>query len=264
MTICDQPKLPVRPRPIAIIGAGGIVKDAHLPAYLNAGFEVVGITNRTRARAEKVAAQFGIPHVYDTVAELVAAAPAGTVFDITVMPPQFVEVLEALPDGAAVLIQKPLGDDYSQALEILRVCRRKRLIAAINCQMRFAPFVIAARDLIARGVIGEVYDMEVRVNVLTPWDLFPNVMHHPRLEIQQHSVHYIDLVRSFLGDPTGVWARTCGHPANTLSSTRTTMAMDYGDKLRATITVNHDHRFGPRHQGSYINWEGTKGALTAQ
>ena len=180
------------------------------------------------------------------------------------MPPQFIGILNELPDGAAVLIQKPMGDDFPQALEILEVCRRKELKAAINCQLRFAPFVIAARDLINRGLIGDIYDMEVRVNVHTPWDLFPNVMHHPRLEIQQHSVHYVDLIRSFLGDPRGIWAKTCGHPANELSSTRTTMAFDYGDKLRATITANHDHRFGSRHQESYIKWEGTKGAIKAQ
>ncbi|RME70714.1 MAG: gfo/Idh/MocA family oxidoreductase [Verrucomicrobia bacterium] len=264
MTINDQPVLPKNPRPIMIIGAGGIVKDAHLPAYRKAGFEVAGITNRTRARAEAVAKTFGIPHVYDTVAELVAAAPKDAVFDVTVMPPQFVDVLEALPDGAPVLIQKPMGDDFAQTRAILEVCRRKGLVAAINCQLRFAPFVIAARDLIQRGVLGEIYDMEVRVTVLTPWHLFPNVMHHPRLEIQQHSVHYVDLIRSFLGDPAGIWARTCGHPANDLSSTRTTMAFDYGDKLRATITVNHDHRFGPKHQESFIKWEGTKGAVKAQ
>ena len=65
------PYLPVRPQqplPIVVIGAGGIVGDAHLPAYRKAGFEVVGITNRTRARAEKLAAAWGIPHVYDSVA----------------------------------------------------------------------------------------------------------------------------------------------------------------------------------------------------
>lgn len=264
MTFADQPALPSRAQPIALIGAGGIVRDAHLPAYKKAGFTVVGITNRSRERAERVAAEFGIPLVSNTVAELVAAVPAGTVFDVAVMPAQFIEVLEALPDGAAVLIQKPMGDDFPQALAILEVCRRKSLKAAINCQLRFAPFVLAARDLVRRGLIGEVYDLEVRVTVNTPWTLFPHVMNHPRLEIQQHSVHYVDLIRSFWGDPTGVWARTCGHPANELSSTRTTMVFDYGPKKRATVTTNHDHRFGSAHQESFIKWEGTKGAIKAQ
>ncbi|MEM0964985.1 MAG: Gfo/Idh/MocA family oxidoreductase [Verrucomicrobiota bacterium] len=258
------PQLPQQKRPIYIIGAGGIVKDAHLPAYRKAGFEVLGITNRTRSRAEVIAAEFGIPNVFDTIEELIAAALADAVFDLTLMPAQFVPTLELLPDKAAVLIQKPMGDSLAEALEILEVCRRKQLVAAINCQLRFAPFVIAARNLIESGKIGELYDLEVRVSVQTPWDLFPNVKFHPRLEIAQHSVHYIDLVRSFLGDPRSVMAKTVGHPAKPMSSTRTGLVMDYGEKCRAVLNINHDHDFGAQNQESFIKWEGTKGAIKAK
>ena len=34
---------PSKKHPIVIIGTGGIVKDAHLPAYKKAGFEVIGL-----------------------------------------------------------------------------------------------------------------------------------------------------------------------------------------------------------------------------
>ncbi|MBD0285088.1 MAG: Gfo/Idh/MocA family oxidoreductase [Flavisolibacter sp.] len=264
MDISYKPVLPQKPQPIIIIGAGGIVNDAHLPAYRKAGFDVVGITNRTKARAEKLAAEFGIPHVYDTVADAVAHAPADAVYDITIMPAQFVETLEQLPDGSGVLIQKPMGDYFWQSKQILEVCRRKKLVAAINCQLRFAPYVSAARYLIEQGYIGEVYDMEVRVTIQTPWEIFPHVIIHPRLEIQYHSVHYIDLIRSFLGDPRTVMAKTLKHPAKTLSSSRSTILFDYGDTLHAVINTNHDHAFGPTHQESFIKWEGTKGAIKAK
>ena len=35
--------LPSFPKPIVIIGAGGIVNDAHMPAYSKAKFEVLGL-----------------------------------------------------------------------------------------------------------------------------------------------------------------------------------------------------------------------------
>ena len=185
-------------------------------------------------------------------------------YDITIMPEQFVSTLEQLPDGSAVLIQKPMGDYYAQTLEILEVCRRKNLTAAINCQLRFAPYVSAARDMIQKGLIGELYDMEVRVTINTPWEIFPHVMIHPRLEIQYHSIHYIDLMRSFLGDPKTVMAKTLKHPAKNLSSSRSTIVLDYGDTLRSVINTNHDHAFGPQHQESFIKWEGTRGAIKAK
>jgi predicted dehydrogenase len=264
MDIPYKPELPKSPRPICIIGAGGIVNDAHLPAYRMAGFEVASIWNRSRERAEKLAAKFGIPAVFTTVEEQVAAAPKDAVFDIAIMPGQFVETLEKLPDGAPVLIQKPMGDTLGMAQQILEVCRRKKLIAAINCQLRYAPFVSAARWLINHGHIGELYDMEVRLTISTPWQMFPFVMNHPRLEILNHSVHYIDLMRSFLGDPASVMAKTLRHPAKELASTRSTILLDYGDTLHSVINTNHDHEFGAHNQESYIKWEGTRGAIKAK
>lgn len=259
-----KPELPITKQSIIIIGAGGIVADAHLPAYKLANFMVHGIVNRTRARAEKLAESFDIPHVYDTIAEAVKLAPKGVVYDLTIMPEQYLEVLSQLPKGSSVLIQKPMGDDFEQAKDILALCKAKEFKAAINFQLRFAPFVSAARYLIHQGLIGEVYDMEVRVTLKTPWELFPHVIIHPRLEIQYHSIHYIDLVRSFLGEPNSVFAKTLKHPMKELSSSRSTILFDYGDTLHAVINTNHDHDFGHENQESFIKWEGTKGAIKAK
>ncbi|AWG22640.1 oxidoreductase [Flavobacterium faecale] len=264
MDINYKPTLPIENRPIYIIGAGGIVRDAHLPAYKSVGFTIAGITNRTRERAEEVAKQFAIPTVYDTVADMVKDAPSYAIYDLTLMPNQFVQTLEQLPDEAAVLIQKPMGDDFEQTLAILQVCRRKKLKAAVNCQMRFAPYIMAAKDIIDRGLIGELYDFEVRLTTYTPWEYFPNVVNHPRLEIQQHSIHYIDLIRSFLGNPKKVYSKTLKNPGKTMSSTRTTTIMDYNDAMRAIINTNHDHNFGEKNQESFVKWEGTKGAIKAR
>lgn len=259
-----KPELPQTKQPIIIIGAGGIVADAHLPAYKMAGFEVHGIVNRTKERAQKLADAFGIPHVYNSVSEAVKLAPKNAVYDITIMPEQYIETLEQLPNGTAVLIQKPMGDDFTQAKEIVQLCRAKNLKAAINFQLRFAPFVSAAKYLIDKGLIGELYDMEVRVTIKTPWEIFPHVIIHPRLEIQYHSIHYVDLIRSFLGNPESILAKTLKHPAKSLSSSRSTILFDYGDTMHAVINTNHDHDFGPNHQESYIKWEGTKGAIVAK
>ena len=264
MHIPYKPPLPETRMPVIIIGAGGIVRDAHLPAYRKAGFEVAGITNRTRERAEKLAQEFGIPRVYDTVADAVRNAPEHAVYDITIMPEQFTDVLRQLPDGSAVLIQKPMGDNFAQSLSIVNTCREKGLAAAINCQLRFAPYVMAARYMIMQGLLGELYDMEVRVTIHTPWDIFPHVAVHPRLEIQYHSIHYIDVIRSFLGEPVRVMAKTYKHPDKAFSSTRSTLILEYSDTLRAVISTNHDHDFGPAQQESFIKWEGTRGAIKAE
>src|SRR5690606_20924653 len=86
-----KPQLPETEQPIIIIGASGSVKNAHLPAYKMAGFKVYGITNRTIAKAHKMAEEHDIPRVFSSVADAVKNAPSNAVYDITVLPDQYVE-----------------------------------------------------------------------------------------------------------------------------------------------------------------------------
>jgi predicted dehydrogenase len=155
-----------------------------------------------------------------------------------------------------------MGENLTQACQIRDLCRAKRLTASVNFQLRYAPAIRAARTLIKQGVIGRLHDMEVRVTVYTPWHLWTFLEGIPRVEILHHSIHYIDLIRSFLGNPTGIYAKTITHPKMTrLASTRSTVILDYGDTIRANYTANHGHEFGLRHQESYVKFEGTDGAI---
>ncbi|HEY5231759.1 MAG TPA: Gfo/Idh/MocA family oxidoreductase [Galbitalea sp.] len=258
-------ELPRSPLPIVILGAGGIVRDAHLPAYRKAGFSVAALCDVNEDRARSLAADYSIPGVFGSIPDAVAAAPSDAVFDIALVPDQFPDALEALPDGAAVLIQKPLGNSLAQAAQLVEICHRKRLIAAVNTQLRFAPQVAGARALIASGAIGELFDLEIRISVNTPWEMFPFVFGMERLEFTMHSVHYMDLVRSFLGNPSSVSALTVGHPLKELASTRSVIVLRYRERpIRVVITTNHDHDYGSRFEESFVKWEGTKGAVRAQ
>ncbi|HVV03676.1 MAG TPA: Gfo/Idh/MocA family oxidoreductase, partial [Puia sp.] len=260
-TSCTMPE---QVRPIVLIGAGGIVSDAHLPAYKAAGFPVAGIYDLDEGKAARVAEKWGIPVVYRSMEELLSRAPGSVVFDVAVPGSAVLSVLERLPRGAVVLMQKPMGEDLAMAREILDLTRRMQMVAGVNFQLRYAPFINAARSIIRGGLIGELCDIEVNVNVYTPWHLWDFLFSSPRVEILYHSIHYIDLVRSFLGNPARIYARTVGHPAmSSLASVRTNIIMDYGQMVRANILTNHCHDFGLKHQQSYIKFEGTGGAIIA-
>ncbi|MDP3949667.1 Gfo/Idh/MocA family protein [Microbacterium sp.] len=256
---------PSHPLPIVLIGAGGIARDAHLPAYRKAGLPVAAVVDLDADRAIGVARTFDVPSAHTDLAVAAAAHGTTAVYDIAVMPDAFASILESLPDGAAVQLQKPLGYTYAQARKLTEIIERKELTAAVNTQLRFAPQVAAARSLIAEGAIGELVDIEVLVRVETRWELFPSVFGLERMEMPMHSVHYVDLVRSFVGDPSGVSAVTVAHPLKPLASTRTGYLLHYADRpLRVTISTNHDHTFGPEHQESAILWHGTDGAIRTQ
>lgn len=263
--ITQRPVLPRRPRPIVSIGAGAIVRDAHLPAYALARLPVVSIYDRVTERAQALATTFQVPRVARSLTEAIDGAPEGAVFDVAVPAPAVTEILARLPDGVAVLIQKPMGEDLAQASAILELCRRKKLLAAVNFQLRFAPSMIGALDLVRRRAIGELHDVEVRVTCHMPWENWTFLFGIPRVEIVYHSIHYVDLVRSVLGEPLGVFCKTVKHPKQMqLASTRTNIALDYGDVLRANISTNHGHEFGSTHEESYVKFEGTAGAIKAR
>ena len=265
MIVSQKAILPEIPRPIVSIGAGGIVRDAHQPAYKIAGFPVVAVYDLSREKAAALARDFDIPRVCDSLAEAVAVALSNAVFDLALPAGAILGVVRELPDGAAVLMQKPMGESLDEARAIRDLCRSKNLVAAVNLQLRHAPYIIAVRDIINQGVIGELHDIEVRLTCHMPWQLWKFLFGLPRMEINYHSIHYIDLIRSFMGDPQGVWCKTVKHPRMMdLASTRTNIALDYGDVRRANITTNHGHNFGPRHQESYAKFEGTKGAVKAR
>src|SRR5438874_840731 len=98
---------PSRPRAIVIIGAGGIVNDAHLPAYRKADLPIAGIFDVDYAKTQATAARFSINRIYQSLAD--ATTEKDVVFDIAVPPEREYDVVAALPDGAAVLMQKPMG-----------------------------------------------------------------------------------------------------------------------------------------------------------
>ncbi|PSJ63010.1 Gfo/Idh/MocA family protein [Pseudaminobacter soli (ex Li et al. 2025)] len=253
--------LPENPRPIVTFGAGSIVGDAHYPAYRKGGFPIAGLFDPDREKAEKLASAWGVT-AYSSLAE--AAAVENAIFDLATPPSRHVEVLEALPDGAVALIQKPMGADLAQATEILEICRRKKLTAAVNFQLRFAPMMLALKDAIAQGWLGEVIDFDAWLALDTPWQLWPFLKGQPRIEIAMHSIHYLDLIRQLLGDPQGVHARTLGHPAHDVAQTRTSAILDYGDRVRCALSINHDHKFGRPHQACEFRICGTEGAAYLQ
>jgi predicted dehydrogenase len=249
--------LPARPRPIVIIGAGGIVNDAHLPAYRLAGFPVAGVFDIDADKARALAAKWDIP-AFVTLEEAIATPDA--VYDLALPPAAHLSVLPKLPDGAAVLLQKPMGRDLGEASAILKLCREKKVVAAVNFQLRFSAMMLAVGDALERGWLGKLIDTEVHLNLVTPWHLFPFLKGMPRVEIAVHSIHYLDLIRAFLGNPTGVHARTMGHPATDLAQTRTSALIDFDDGVRTTLSINHNHDFGRQFQDASFRFEGSDGA----
>jgi predicted dehydrogenase len=255
-------KAPSQPMNVVFIGAGAIVGDAHAPAYRLGGLPVVGAFDSDVERARATAKTWRIPRVFERIED--SFSTPDVVFDVAVPPQALGDVLARLPERAVVLIQKPFGLDLADATRLRALCRRKNFVAAVNLQLRFSPMMLALRDAFDRGALGRIVELEVLVNCRMPWELWPFMRSLARMEIALHSIHYLDVIRSLLGEPRSVYARTVKHPdAPKLASSRTSAILDYGDDVRVCLSINHHHAHGPKHQISQLRIEGTQGAAVA-
>lgn len=252
--------MPARPRPITIIGAGGIVRSAHLPAYKKWGLPVAGIFDRDHDRARALAAEFDLPAVHTSLAAAFQAAPENVV-DIALPPQALAEVLTQLPRGATVLIQKPFGTGLEDARNLARILTEKEVTAATNFQLRFTPSMVAVSDALAKGLLGTPLEIEVRLACHNPWQEWPFLRDLDHVEIPAHSIHYLDWIRAEFGMPQAVYAKSVGHPDHPdLKDARSSIVLDYGDSIRCCLSLNLTYKWGAGHEAATFRVEGTKGA----
>jgi predicted dehydrogenase len=70
--------------------------------------------------------------------------------------------------GAHLFIEKPLSDRLEGVAELIATTERRRLVAAVGCQLRFHPCLARARDLVNTGAIGRVVAARVQVGEYLP------------------------------------------------------------------------------------------------
>jgi|TARA_B100000959_G_scaffold267963_1_gene312100 predicted dehydrogenase len=250
---------PSKSLPIIFIGAGGIIRNAHIPAYKNLGLKIEGVYDINNKTAEKLAKDFSIKKIYSSLED--ALANKNVIFDIAVPADRLLNIVKSLPTNSFALLQKPMGSNYDEAVKILESCKEKNVIAALNFQLRFSPMMLCLRDAIEKNLLGQIVDIEFHYSYYLPWHLWPFLEDLDRVEIPYNSIHYFDLIRSIFGMPKGVFAYSNSHPKyRNLSDTKTTAILKYSNNMRCALSLNHCFQFGPNKQSANVKVEGTKGA----
>lgn len=261
------PRLP-RDKSVGIgcIGAGFIMADCHLVAYRQAGFNPVAIAARRREQAEEVAKRHQIP-VIDTDYRELLRRPEVQVVDIAVPPDHQIEVIREVVKHAdhirGVLAQKPLGVDFQQACEIAQLCKRAGITLAVNQNMRYDQSVRAARSLMEQNALGEPVLATIDMRAIPHWMPWQSRQGWVTLRIM--SIHHLDTLRFWFGDPIRVFASVRPDPRTSFPHEDgiCLYILEYANGLRAMSC--DDVWSGPAKEGSAsdigIKWriEGTKG-----
>jgi predicted dehydrogenase len=256
-----KPELPRRmDRGIGIVGAGGIVNYAHLPAYKKIGFKVVGVTDKNHEQAERTAKQHGIAKVYGSIDELLRE-PSVEVLDVAVYPAEQLAIVEqATAAGKHLLCQKPFADEYSKAVRAVELAEHANVKIAVNQQMRWDAGIRCTRLLIKDGWLGTPTYGTIQVHCQTDWSLWPWIYQGKYLEIMFHSIHYIDSLRYLLGEPDHVFTSGSRAPGETTTAeTKTLSVWEYASGLQVLIDVCHSTWQDDRY--AIFRFEGTEGVV---
>ena len=224
-----KPKMPRDlTRGIAIVGAGGIVNYAHLPAYRKSGFRVVGITDRNREAAEKTAKEHRHSQSLCQPGGIAGRPRSGN------RRRRRVSRRAAGGGGKShgrrrhLLCQKPFADEYGKAVRSVELAEAANVKIAVNQQMRWDAGIRCARILIDNGWLGTPTYGTIQVHCNTDWSLWPWIYKGKRLEVMFHSIHYIDSLRFLLGQPNSVFTSGSRGPAETTKAeTKTLTVWEY-------------------------------------
>ena len=154
----------------AILGAGLISGKKHIPAFLRLKHKVdlVALCDVNREGAEKVAYNFGIPHVYADLGELLAREKPDLINICTPPRTHAKLAIQAIRRGTNVLIEKPMAMSVAECDEIISETQAAGVKVGVAHSDLFYDSFMKARELVARDVIGEFRGM--RIFLSTPTD----------------------------------------------------------------------------------------------
>jgi predicted dehydrogenase len=201
---------------------------------------VPAIWARNRA-AERSGGGYGIPRVHDTLDDLLLTEVA--VVDIAVVPEAQVEIALALDAGKDVMCQKPLALTVEEAARIV-----ERADCARSQGRRPAADAPRGGQRGGAGAIERGCDRRSHGHLLRgqhrhqPRGL--GLVGHgaPALEIYFHSIHYLDTLRAFLGEPTAVFGTQWRLPGQKpVGETRTVSVLLYPGDVRGIVHSNQEN-----------------------
>ncbi|MGB7923198.1 MAG: Gfo/Idh/MocA family oxidoreductase [Pyrinomonadaceae bacterium] len=166
---------------IGIIGAG-FARTTQIPAFgACEGARVVSIASGHRENAERVAREFGIPHVAGDWREVLARDDVDLVSIVTPPATHMEMALAALAAGKAVLCEKPMAMDAHEAAAMTREAEAKGVLALIDHELRFLPGRRKMREMLLKGEIGHVrhakylFRSDSRAEVERAWNWWSDV-----------------------------------------------------------------------------------------
>jgi predicted dehydrogenase len=202
------------------------------------GAEPVAVASRDLARAEEFAARHGIGRAHGSYRAIIEDPDVDVLYLATPHPMHHAAALAAIDAGKALMVEKAFTATVAGAVEVIERARSAGIFVMEAMWTRFQPAVVAVRELIAEGAIGDIRSVQADLGILRPWDPSDRLF---SLELGGGSVldlgvYPISFAQMLLGDPVRVTAG--GSTLPTGVDAEAAVLLEFGDGRTATLTCS--------------------------
>ncbi len=219
----------------AILGLGNIAHKFAQDLALVPQARLHAVASRSLAKAQAFATEFDVPHAVGSYEDLLTVPGIDAVYIATPHSEHCAHTLLCLRAGLPVLCEKAFAQNVSQAQEMVRVARERRVFLMEAFWTRFFPAIAQALALVEAGYIGDVKHLEADFGFATPYQpegrLFnPALAGGSLLDI---GVYPLFISQLFLGIPSAVGA--VATPAPTGVDLNCAMSLAYPSGATASL-----------------------------
>jgi len=187
-----------------ILGFGLHAVRRLMPGFaLARNSRVTALSRRDMEKARASAAEYHIPHAFDSAADLCRSTEVDAIFVATPNACHLRDVLLAIEHKKPVLCEKPMGMNAAECRQMVEVARRANVLLGVAQVFRFENSVAILRDRIAAGQVGR--PLYARSEFCYPGRSHPRKwLFDPALAgggpIADVGVHCVDALRCILND----------------------------------------------------------------
>ncbi len=219
-----------------ILGAGGIARTFARQVPAHSSGRVVAVGSRDGARAAAFAQEHGIDRSHGGYDELLADGDVDAVYVATPHSEHRDHALLAIQAGKHVLVEKAFTRSAAEAREVFAAAEARGVFVMEAMWTRFLPHVVAVRELVRSGAIGEVVALHADHGQRLDHDPAGRLL-NPALAggaLLDLGVYPLSFAHDLLGTPDAVVA------SGTLTETgvdgQETVLLQYGAKTQAVCS----------------------------
>jgi scyllo-inositol 2-dehydrogenase (NADP+) len=167
-------------------------------------FQIVAACDVLPDRLARMAERYGC-ECYERIEDMVVDRSVELVDIATRTRDHFAHAMMALAAGKDVFLEKPMCLTYAEALQLKGAAAQAHRNASgalyIRHNRRFDPDFLHVREIMASGILGEVYEIRLARHGYSRRDDWQTIIEHGGGQLLNWGPHVIDHALRFLGSP---------------------------------------------------------------